>query len=247
VGNGSIRTFAWGALGALELGLGRYGPAAVELRKVAELLSKLKMRHPGLIRWAPDLIEALAHLGTRHEAQQVLRTLEVQTERVGTPWAKAAVSRCRGILADDDFEGHFEAALRTHQQDVLPFERARTELAYGERLRRSRRRADSRAHLREALQTFERLGAPPWVDRASAELRATGERARRRDPTTALDLTPQEHMVADAVAQGATNKEVAATLFLSPKTVESHLSRIYVKLGVRSRTQLTHRWNMSSK
>ena len=240
-GDESIRTFAGGAIGSLELGLGRYGRAADELRKVAGLMAILNMRHPGLVRWAPDLIEALAHLGRHEEASLVLDTLQSQAELVDSPWARAAASRCRGILVDKDFDSHFETAQRTHQPDVLPFERARTELAYGERLRRDRRRSDARTHLREALKIFEDLDAMPWAERAILELRATGESARRRNIATAQDLTPQEHTVATAVAHGATNKEVAATLFLSPKTVESHLSRIYSKLGVRSRAELTRR------
>jgi len=239
LGDDSFRSIDAGAVGSLNLGLGRYQRAAVELMRAGEFTARHNMRHPGVVRWSPDLIEAFAHLGRNDEAGQILATLESQAELVGTRWAKAAAARCRGMLVDTDFDRHFETALETHQRDVLPFERARTELGYGEKLRRSRRRGDARPHLREALETFERLGATPWADRARAELRASGERARRRDLTTAQRLTPQEHTVAEAVTRGATNKEVAATLFLSPKTVESHLSRIYAKLGVRSRTELT--------
>ena len=121
----------------------------------------------------------------------------------------------------------------------MPFERARTELCYGERLRRARRRAEARGQLHAALETFERLGAQPWANRARNELRATGETARR-DRTASDELTLQELQVALRVAQGATNREAAAALFLSPKTVEAHLSRIYSKLRVRSRTELAH-------
>jgi DNA-binding CsgD family transcriptional regulator len=238
-GESSVSTYSGAALGALELGLGRYRRAADELRKVAKRLARINLRNPGVVRWAPDLVEALAHVGSHDEAWKVLDTLQPQAERVGTPWAKAVVARCRGIIVEGGFDSHFETALKTHQLDVLPFERARTELAYGERLRRSRRRGEARSHLREALETFERLGATPWEMKARAELRATGESARPRNVAMAQDLTPQEHTIARAVAQGATNKEVAAALFLSPKTVESHLSRIYSKLGVRSRTELT--------
>jgi DNA-binding NarL/FixJ family response regulator len=120
---------------------------------------------------------------------------------------------------------------------VMPFERARTQLCYGERLRRLRRRADARRHLHEALETFTRLGAQPWAERTRSELRATGSTVRRS--TDALPkLTPQELQVALVVARGATNHEAATTLFLSQKTIEYHLSNIYRKTQIRSRAEL---------
>jgi len=122
----------------------------------------------------------------------------------------------------------------------MPFERARTELCLGERLRRARRRAEAREPLRSALEAFERLGAAPWSERARVELSASGETARRRDPYAAEQLTPQELQVALVVGRGATNKEAGAALFLSPKTIETHLGHVYRKLNVRSRTELAH-------
>ena len=111
-------------------------------------------------------------------------------------------------------------------------------LCYGEWLRRRRRRRDSREHLHGALETFERIGALPWAERARAELRASGERLRRRGPAAHEQLTPQELQVSLAAAEGLTNKEIGARLFLSPKTVEFHLSRAYRKLDVNSRVEL---------
>jgi DNA-binding CsgD family transcriptional regulator len=108
-------------------------------------------------------------------------------------------------------------------------------------LRRARRRTEAREQLRAALETFVALGAQPWADRASRELRATGERARRRAPETADELTAQELQVALLTAEGATNKEAAAALFISPRTVETHLNHVYRKLGVRSRVELSRR------
>ena len=108
-------------------------------------------------------------------------------------------------------------------------------------MRRARRPSDARESLRSALETFERLAATPWAERARAELRASGETARRREPSATEQLTPQELQVALVVAQGATNREAGAALFLSPKTIEAHLGRIYRKLGVRSRTELARR------
>jgi len=117
-----------------------------------------------------------------------------------------------------------------------PFEIARTELCLGERLRRSRRRKEARTVLRSAIERFERLGAAPWAERANTELRASGETVRPGGVVATNELTPQELQVALAVAKGATNREAGAALFLSPKTVEAHLGRIYRKLDIRSRT-----------
>ena len=116
--------------------------------------------------------------------------------------------------------------------------RARTQLLYGEHLRRERRRVDARDALRSALDSFEALGAASWADRARAELRATGETARRRDPSTLDQLTEQELQVVRTVSQGATNREAAAQLFISPRTVDHHLRSVFRKLGIRSRAEL---------
>jgi DNA-binding NarL/FixJ family response regulator len=153
--------------------------------------------------------------------------------------AEAVAARCRGLVADEgDFEQHFVDALALHPdgEDVLG--RARTQLCFGERLRRARRRVEAREQLRSALETFERLGAAPWAERARAELRASGETARKRDPSTADSLTPQELQIAGFVAEGLTNKEIAAQLFLSPRTIDSHLRNVFAKLQITSRTQL---------
>ena len=170
--------------------------------------------------------------------------LERQTEYTQVDdRANAGVCRCRGLLSDnEEIDQHFRAALEWHERAPDPFERARTQLCYGERLRRMGRRNDARAALRSALSTFDELAAGPWANRAVAELDRTGERARRRTPDTADQLTPQERQVAMLVSQGATNREAAAALFVSPKTVETHLSHVYRKLGVRSRAELAHRF-----
>jgi DNA-binding NarL/FixJ family response regulator len=129
--------------------------------------------------------------------------------------------------------------LEWHDRVEMPFERARTELILGERLRRARRRADARGPLERALEVFERLGAEPWAARTRTELTATGGAYRREhEVSPAEELTPHELQVALLVADGLTNREVAAALFLSAKTIEHHLSIIYRKLGLRSRAQL---------
>ena len=157
-----------------------------------------------------------------------------------TTWRSipANTARIRGLLADDDsFEQHFLEALGHHAEYKSSFDEARTRLCFGERLRRAQRRRDARDQLRLALETFERLGATPWADRARNELRATGERLRPRDEARE-ELTAQELRIALLAAEGKTNRQIGATMFLSPKTVEFHLGRAYRKLGISSRAEL---------
>jgi len=229
---------AFDALGAGE------GEAAVELYDRAfHAASRLRMQR-GLVQYGADRVEALARSGKTDEAFQALE--EFADTPGGGRWALAALARCRGILAATAAEQHFQTALSHHEQDGQPFEKARTQLAYGERLRRDRRRADAREKLTEALDAFERLGASPWADRARVELRATGGAAAEGDAAEKEavaaagleELTAHELQIARLVAYGMTNREVAGKLFLSPKTIEYHLSQIYRKLDLRSRTQL---------
>jgi ATP/maltotriose-dependent transcriptional regulator MalT len=238
-GVGAATTYARWALGLLALGLGRMSEAIEQLEEVARLVDEHEMRQPLEVPWAQDLVEAYARSGSRVDASRVLARLQAQAESTRLSSALAAASRCRGLLADDSgFATAFEEALVFHERTRTPFERARTELCFGEVLRRSRRRSDARRHLRAALDTFERLDAAPWAARARAELAAAGEVASPRDEEWTRLLTPQELQLSMIVGRGATNKEAAAALFISPKTVEAHLHRIYVKLGIRSRTEL---------
>jgi DNA-binding NarL/FixJ family response regulator len=227
--------------GFLELGLGRFAEAVAPLEQAHSMLQAAGHGEPFLVPCAPDLVEAYARLERVDEARAVLAVLEDHARSTGRPVNQAYAARSRALLASDaDAERHFEAALRHHAEGpAVPFEHARTQLCRGERLRRAGRRVDARAPLREAEYTFEGLGARGWLERARSELAATGQRARRRQPSTRGELTPQELQVALEVADGATNREVAAALFLSTKTVEAHLSRAYRKLGVRSRAELT--------
>jgi len=226
------------ALGLLELGLGRIAEAISVLEDTQRTADRLGMQ-PSLVMSTPDLVEAYARAGRRAEAQDLLDGFEARGRRTGARWAAAAVARLRGLLAPDgEMRAHFEAALALHDGLPMPFERARTLLCLGERMRRARRRADAREPLKEALETFERLGARGWGERARTELRATGEQQQRRTETAAEQLTPHELQIAVLVAQGMTNREAAAALFLSPKTIEYHLGQIYRKLDVRGRAQL---------
>jgi DNA-binding CsgD family transcriptional regulator len=197
-----------------------------------------------VVQYGADRVEALARLGRTDDAFQALE--EFADRLGGGRWALGALARCRGILADKTAEHHFQTALSHHEHDGQPFEKARTQLAYGERLRRDRRRADAREQLTQALDTFDRLGATPWADRARVEMRATGGAAAEGDAAEKEavaaagleELTAHELQIARLVAYGMTNREVAGKLFLSPKTIEYHLSQIYRKLDLRSRTQL---------
>jgi DNA-binding CsgD family transcriptional regulator len=220
----------------LDLGRGRPAEALVHLERTAQGFRESGIREPNLIQWQPDYIESLARVGRTEEATRALETLEDDAGRTGRAWARATAARCRGFISQD--AEHFRRALNLHDASPSPFEVARTQLCYGEILRRQRQRIDARPILREALTTFERLGAEPWAARAQNELAATGEKARKRDVSGIRQLTPQELQIALVVAQGATNREAAAQLFLSPKTVEAHLSSAYRKLGARSRTDL---------
>ena len=142
---------------------------------------------------------------------------------------------------EETCEVEFAEALARHAEIAAEFEQARTRLCFGERLRRARRRREAREQLRAALEVFERLGMPHWGGRARAELRASGEKLRPRGPEHE-QLTAQELRIALQAAEGKTNRQIAAALFLSPKTVEFHLGRAYRKLGITSRAELIRRF-----
>jgi DNA-binding CsgD family transcriptional regulator len=235
----AIRLYADAALGHLELSLGRITEAVDALEPLAGLAEQLRQEEPALVMWRPDLVEALVRAGRGEEAEAQLAVLERQAAATGGRWARAAALRGRGLLAADDaFRAPFEEALALHAQLPMPFEHARTQLAYGERLRRAKARADARTPLEAARATFARLGATAWLERAEGELRATGQATRARAEAASARLTAHELQVALHVAQGMTNREVAAALFLSPKTIEYHLGQIYRKLDIRGRAQL---------
>ena len=200
------------SLGLLELGRGN--PAAA-------------LEHLAHATPSTDYVEALVRTGRVDDARQALAALGAST-----PAERAACARCAGLL-DDRFERHFDEAFAWHSLEPDSFELARTLLCLGERLRRARRRAASRPPLRAALEAFDRIGATSWAERARIELAASGETLRPD-----ASLTMQELQIASLAAQGLTNRELGARLYLSPKTVETHLSRVYRKLSVRSRTEL---------
>ena len=185
-----------------------------------------------------DRLDAAVRSDRLDLARQWLAELASVAEGTGIASAVAAVEHGRALLCNDDAEDHYRAALAAHEESLRLPDRARTELAYGEWLRRARRRVDARAHLRTALTAFEALGATRWAERAAQELRASGETARRRDVSTGTELTAQERQVVALVRQGLSNRDAAAQLFVSPRTVDFHLRNVYSKLGVSSRAEL---------
>jgi DNA-binding CsgD family transcriptional regulator len=226
------------ALGDLEFGLGNAAGAAAHFEQQQRLLAELAITDVDLSP-APELAEAYTRLGRDDEAREVAAAFTAAALAKGQPWPLARALRSQGLLAADaDFPALFDQAIRQHAQTLDAFETARTRLAYGERLRRARNRVLAREQLRAALDSFEHLGAGPWADRASAELAATGETRMRRGPGTIDELTPQELQIALALAGGRTTRETAASMFLSPKTVEYHLRHVYQKLGIHSRDEL---------
>ncbi|WP_346148109.1 helix-turn-helix transcriptional regulator [Nonomuraea recticatena] len=215
------------ALGLLDLGMGRYAAAHDRFASMVAAGPP-----PTVWRSTPDRVEAAVGCGDLDTARAALAAYERWSATAGTPQARALVARCRALTGDDTA---FEEAMALHPEG---FERARTALLYGERLRRLHRPGEARSQLRYAAETFERAGAEPWARRAHDELRAAGEARTSPDRDVFAALTPQELRIAKLVAGGASSKEVAAQLFLSPRTVEYHLYKIYPKLGVTSRTEL---------
>ena len=237
-GLGFYKAWAMVALGQLELGAGRADAALGHLVACDEFLRSVEINDPDLSP-APDIVDALIRLGRLTEAREVAERYEPAARVKGLPFALARAARARALVAADNaYAEEYETALRHHDATPDVFERARTQLYFGERLRRSRRRVDARKQLRAALKAFDQLGAAPWAERAMTELQASGETARVRDESHRQQLTPQELQVALTLAEGVTTREAAARLYLSPKTVEYHLRHVYDKLEIRSRDEL---------
>ena len=237
-GVGVHELWAVAALGDLELGLGRPEAALEHYREWDALLTVRGIEDADLSP-APELVETLLRLGRGDDAAAAAEHHEQSALAKGQPWALARAARIRGLLAtDEDFEREFEEAVDLHGHTPDVFETARTRLAYGGRLRRAGKRVRAREELREAIDLLDSLGAEPWSNLARVELEATGETARRRNPSTLDQLTPQELQIALLLAEGRTTREAAASMFLSPKTIEYHLRNVYRKLGVHSRSEL---------
>ncbi len=223
------------ALGTLALGLGR--PSEALDRLLASIASVRPQSNPMLVGGVPDAIEAAARAERSEEMAEHLARYATWVQSFPNPARRALLARCQALNGEADAEHQFAQAIGLVDA-LAPFDRARTHLLYGEWLRRERRRTDARPHLRAALETFDQLRVSPWAQRARSELRASGETARRRDASTRDQLTPQELRVADLAAGGLTNAEIGAQLFLSPRTIDYHLRKVFAKLDIASRTDL---------
>lgn len=229
------------ALGFLEVSLGRYDAALTTLQPLISIFDTVPGTEIITAWYLPDAIEAMIAVGRPHDAEPLIAALERNGRRLDRPWMMAVGARCRGmwLAAHGDVEAaetSVQNAMALHERLPMPFVRARTQLLLGQLQRRQRRKEAAAATLREALQAFESMGSPLWAQRAQAELARTNV-----SPTRDVGLTPSEQRVAELAASGMTNRDVAATLFISPKTVEHNLTRIYRKLGIRSRAQLGQR------
>ena len=229
-------------IGFLEVSLANYQAAATTLEPLLGRLDAAPKATEIFTAWfVPDAAEAMIHLGRYADAEALIDMLEGNGRRLDRAWMLAVGGRCRAMLlaARGDVGAASLAAqqaLAEHDRLPMPFERARTQLLLGQVLRRHRQREASQATLCEALSVFEDLKTPLWAERARAELARANVR-----PTRSADLTPTERRIAELVASGMTNRDVAAEMFISPKTVEANLGRIYGKLDIHSRAELGHR------
>ncbi|HYH32578.1 MAG TPA: AAA family ATPase [Pseudonocardia sp.] len=231
-------TWAQAALALLDLGAGRVQDALDRL----QVMARGPSRHlAAIVRSVPTEVEAAVRLGRAEEAVAPLDLFARWGAILRRPWIDAQLERCRALTAPDaGAERHYRRALVLHEAASRPFEHARTALLYGEWLRRARRKTEAREHLGAALAVFEELGSAPWAARARAELGASGARTAERPPAAAAAarLTPQELQITQLAAQGLSNRDIAAQLILSPRTVAYHLYKAYPKLGISSRGEL---------
>lgn len=236
---GIANSLAW-AEWALALGDLAQGRFAETLERLDAVQAGPVRRQIQSVYSAPDRVEASARLGLA--ARAPLEQFAQWADASNLAWADAVLYRCKALVEPDWITAHelFSSAVRLHAESGRPWEAARTRLLFGERLRRERHKTDARLHLRAAMETFERLGAIPWADRARAELRAAGATGplQVRSGDVLSKLSPQELQIVRLAATGMTNREIGAQLFLSPKTISYHLYRAFPKLNVSSRAQL---------
>ena len=228
-------------LGFLEVSRGNYAEALALLQPLLSTLDQIPATEIMTSWYIPDAAEALVAVGRLDDAERLIGALERNGAQRDRSWMLATGARCRGMLlaARGDVaaaELMARQAMTEHERLPMPFERARTQLLLGQLQRRQRRKESAAATLSEALHAFEDMGTPLWAERARAELARTNV-----GPSRHLALTPSEQRVAELAASGMTNRDIGATLFISPKTVEHNLSRIYRKLGIRGRAELGRR------
>ncbi|MGX9789834.1 helix-turn-helix transcriptional regulator [Mycobacterium sp. MMS18-G62] len=233
-------------LGFLDVSLGNYAEALTTLQPLLAQFDTLPGTEIVTAAFIPDAVEAMIALGRISEAGPMIEALEYNGRRLDRPWMLAIGARCRSmwLAAQGDVEeatSMARRAMREHDRLPMPFERARTMLLLGQLQRRQRLKEAATVTLWDALRAFEDLGTPLWAKRVRDELART-----KVSPTPHLQLTPSEQRVAELAASGKTNRDIAATLFISPKTVEANLARIYRKLGIHSRAELGHRMSQLS-
>jgi DNA-binding CsgD family transcriptional regulator len=236
--SGLLLSLAAWAIGLLELSLGQPERAEAALRPALPG-GGMPSHHLVTLIMSPDYVEAAARAGNEDGARDRLEAFERFVRDIPLPWGAAVAAHCRGLLTGGaGAENEFKRAIDLHPIRSRPFARARSELALGQLLRRERKRREARTHLRVALDAFQHVGAEPWAELARRELRASGETVRSREPGSARDLTPQELQIARMAATGARNRQIASELFLSPRTVDYHLRKVFTKLGISSRAEL---------
>jgi DNA-binding CsgD family transcriptional regulator len=234
IGAAQVVFQAYRALAILDVSAGRYAEAL----EAAEYSTSRRA-----FGWTSQSLHLVVEAGVRSRArgaaERALAELEIRAQASGTHWGLGLLARSQALLADDDAaEGLYERAISELEQCLVVTDLAHARLVYGEWLRRQRRRLDARVQLRKAMEMFESMGAQGFSERASLELAATGERARRRTPDKASELTPQEWQIATLAAQRVKNREIAAKLFISSHTVDYHLRKVYWKLNIDSRHDL---------
>ncbi len=227
------------ALGVLDLIAGRPAEALARLQGLLSMRTGRGQLVLGVAA-TPHIVEAAIRCGDRDAAIEAFSIFEPWAMTTANPGWLALAARCRALLAEDEAEAqhHFREALQYHASAESDFERARTELLFGQELRRRRRPSAAREHLRGALEAFQQFDAEPWAELASSELRAAGDHVEHRPQAAAEALTPQQLEIARLAAAGATNREVAAQMFLSTRTVDHHMRNIFARLGIRSRIDL---------
>ena len=218
-------------------GLGRYEDAQTAARQASA-----DRRELGMSGWAlVELVEAASRTGNAEVGAGALERLSESTAASGTDWGLGIAARSRALVSDGEAaERHFQEAIERLGRTRIRTELARAHLVYGEWLRRDRRRLDARRQLRTAYDLFTEMGLEAFAERARRELRATGETARKRTAETSSQLTAQEAQVAQLARDGHTNPEIGGRLFISPRTVEYHLRKVFVKLAITSRSELGH-------
>ena len=221
-------TLTWWASAVCANGLGRYEQALAAAEQAVEYPHELGFAELTL----PELIEAASRSGMAERASVALERLTATTRPAGTDWGLGLEARCRALVSDRDVaEGFYRSAIDRLSRTRLWFESARAHLLYGEWLRRENRRVDAREHLRTAHDQLHAMRAEGFAERARRELLATGETVRRRRAETLDDLTSQEWQIARMAGDGLSNPEIGAQLFISPRTVEWHLRKVFPKLG----------------